>query len=489
MSNDDTTPYNPLSSSDPTPEQGIDGLAEPPAGPPADPDGVPLPIDATQMMPVVPTLPAATPTPPPMFAESAHVPPASAAVPGGPTRSLPPESWYRKPGAAAGILLGFLVVAGIVAFLFLSNRGDDTADGVIEDVAPESVSLVVTRLASTGRPLSTSLSTTVTVQGSDAAAYRWVLPPDAVVGQAALKPTDATGRTEFRWAPSATADASTWGSTAEIAEFIEAEGEQSVTGLSAQCTLERGDSTDDIVVEAVATAADAQTTVGNYTFPNVRLTAGDRVSCTSTNVVADPAPVVSEPIASVPESIASVPESTTTAPETTTTVAETTTTVAETTTTTTSTTTTTTTTSTTLAPPVVPEIGAFLQGRPDLSEAAALLDRVGLVEELEASGQPFTIFVPTNDAIQTLRNSGSAPDFGDDDVVRALFGAHLVEGESLNGDAIAGRRSITVANGGPQPVDASGTPVRVGGVSLTQIDNAVDGGIVHVVGGVLPVQP
>ncbi|MEP4649966.1 MAG: fasciclin domain-containing protein, partial [Ilumatobacter sp.] len=153
------------------------------------------------------------------------------------------------------------------------------------------------------------------------------------------------------------------------------------------------------------------------------------------------------------------------------------------------TTTTTTTTTTTLAPPVVQEIGAFLQGRPDLSEAAALLDRVGLVEELEGAGRPFTIFVPTNDAIETLRNSASSPDFDDDDVVRALFEAHLVDGESLDVDAIAGRGSITVVNGGAQPVDASGTPVRVGGVSLTQIDNAVDGGIVHVVGGVLPVQP
>ncbi|MEP4653055.1 MAG: hypothetical protein ABJ314_22980, partial [Ilumatobacter sp.] len=316
MSNDDTTPYNPLSSGDPTPEQGIGGLAEPPAGTPAEPGDDPVPIDATQMMPVVPTLPPTVSTPPPMFADTTHEPPASAAVPGGPTRTLPPESWYRTPGAAAGILLGVLVIAGIVAFLVLSNRGDDNNDGVIEDVAPESVSLVVTRLASNGRPLSTSLSTTVTVQGPDANAYRWVLPPDAVVGQAALKPTDATGRTEFRWAPGANADPSTWGSTAEIAEFIEPEGAQPVTGLSAQCTLQRGDSTDDIVVQAVATAADAQTTVGNYTFPNIRLTAGDRVSCTSTNVLADPAPVVSEPIASVPESIESVPESTTTVPET-----------------------------------------------------------------------------------------------------------------------------------------------------------------------------
>lgn len=484
MSNDDSTPPPPPPppppNGDPTPESGIGGLAEPPAGDPFAPTeavgttGRERPdVDSTQVMPVVPTLPTATPTP----AEPVNDPTASGMVPTGPNQTLPPEAWYRRPGAIAGILLGLFVVAGVILF-FVFTGGDDDADGVIEDLAPDAVSLVVTRLGSGGQPLDTALSATVTVQEPAADAYTWVIPSDASVGQAGLRETDSTGRAEFRWAPSDVATADTWTSTVEVSEFIAPEGGRAVTDLAVDCTLERDGSTEDIVVDATVRSDEpvgSPDSVGNYSFPNLRLAAGDRVTCTSTNILADIPPPISEPATTVLES--------TTVPETTTTVAETTTTVAE----------TTTTTTTTTVPPAEPEIGEFLQDRPELSEAFELLERVGLLEELEALDEPFTIFLPTNDALEDVQDGADPPDFDDDDTVRALFEAHLVVGEALDSAAIADRESIEVVNGDPQPVDASADPIEIGGIPVSDVDdavdNAVDGGIVHVLDGVLPIQP
>ena len=140
-------------------------------------------------------------------------------------------------------------------------------------------------------------------------------------------------------------------------------------------------------------------------------------------------------------------------------------------------------------PPTSPTLTTFLDDQPDLSEAAALLDRVGLLSELESDDEPFTIFVPTNDAIEALRNSADAPDFDNDEVVRELFEAHIVRGEALDAAAMAAAGEVVVSNGGPQPVDASTDPITVGGVEVTVTDSAVDGGIVHVLDGVFSFQP
>lgn len=213
MSNDDVTPPPP--SDDPTPEQGIGSLAEPPQAPPAAP--VTPGVDATQMMPVVPTLPAAATRPP--TGDFGVVPPDGMAppAPGAPTPQ-PPEPWYRKSGATAAIVLVFILIAGFVTLVIVASGDSDDAGGVMDDIAPEAVSFVIIRLSSDGQPIDTSLSVTVSVPVPDA--YTWVVPSNAVVGQAALRQTDATGRAEFRWAPVALAEDSTWTSTVEVAEFI-----------------------------------------------------------------------------------------------------------------------------------------------------------------------------------------------------------------------------------------------------------------------------
>ena len=95
--------------------------------------------------------------------------------------------------------------------------------------------------------------------------------------------------------------------------------------------------------------------------------------------------------------------------------------------------------------------------------------------------------MPTNDAITILLGGDDPPDLSDDDVVRDLFGAHLQNGALL--DDPASVTEVVVANGGPQPIDSSVNPITIGGVRIINVNNPVDGVVVHLVDRVLPIQP
>ena len=364
MSNDEFPPPRPSDGS----ETGLGDLA---AG--LGDGAVPPPpsVDSTQVMPVTPSLPVASPggaPPPPDGA-----PPAAPGAPGSPmvpTEQLPEPPWFKQPGNLVTVVVGVLLVGGVIALLFLLRSGDDEG---LSELSPEPVSFVLVRTNAAGAPLDTTISASVVVQEPSPDSYVWVVPADGVVGEAAVRQTDATGRTEFRWTPLEDADAATWSSTVEFGEFVSPEGDAAVIDLGADCTLERNGSTEPLIVSVDVRPDqldDSLTGVGTYTFPNIRFESGDRVECELGNRVPVPPPTT------VPESTTTVPDSSTTAPETTTTAPETTTTVPETTTTSTTTTTTTTTTSTTTstttttteAPPTDPSLGDLLAGRPELSD-------------------------------------------------------------------------------------------------------------------------
>jgi uncharacterized surface protein with fasciclin (FAS1) repeats len=442
-------------------------------------------IDSTQVMPVTPSLPANNPGVAPPSA-GAVPPPGAPGGPGAPivpTQQPPEPPWFKRPGAVAAVVTGVVLVGGVIALLFLLGGGDDEGEG---DLEPEPVSFVMVRNNAAGGPLSTTLSAAVTVQQPTPDAYFWIVPGDGIVGQPATRVTDATGRTEFRWAPPADTDVTTWSSTVELAEFVSPEGDSAVVGLGTACTLERNGSSDALVVTAEVRPGqidDSLIGIGSYTFPNVRFQAGDRVECTLGNQVATPPPTT------VPDSTTIVPESTTTVPESTTTVPESTTTVPQTTTTSTTSTTTTSTTSTTSTTlaPSGPILGDALETL-GLTETKALLEQVGLLAEIEALAQPYTLFAPDNAAIDDLRDDPDGPDLGDDAIVDNLLRAHLSIGDSLVLSELAALTEIAVDFGGPQPIDAGATPPTVGPAVITGPDNVVEGGIVHVVDATLDPQ-
>ena len=124
----------------------------------------------------------------------------------------------------------------------------------------------------------------------------------------------------------------------------------------------------------------------------------------------------------------------------------------------------------------------------ELTEIKNLLEQVGLLAEVEASDQPYTLFAPNNAAINTLRDDPNGPDLTDDEVVKALLQAHLSTGESLTLNDLANLKEVSVDNGGPQQIDAEATPLTVGDAGIIFKDNVVVGGIVQVINAVLELQ-
>lgn len=441
----------------------------------ATPPGGGVPADPTQVMPTTPARPS-LPTDTRAMAAGA-VPPGSPTIPPGPgaataPRRKPPLKWYQQPGLVAGVLLGLLAIGALGVFLFLANDDDDdlVADGEADQVA-----LSLTRIDANGNPLVTTIA--AEVRADDSSPFSWVSPSGVAAGEPGRLQTDAEGRVEFRWAAVGD-DVTDFESSVVLREFVAGTpgAGDFVESILAECTIDTDGRTTPLAVDTTLTAdpsSESTTQAGEYSFPNATFGAGDRIECT----LIDVAP----PLTSVPPESTTIPE--TTLVEVTTTVPETT--VPETTTTTTSTTTTTTTTTTLPPEPPAPALGDVLRRDPELSQALALLTRVGLLDELENATQPFTLFVPTNDAIDELRDRADAPDLDDDDVVTSILQVHLSTGQSFTSDQIATITEIPVEIGRPQPVDGEATPPTIGGVDIIGLDLEAEGGVVHVLDGVI----
>jgi hypothetical protein len=206
------------------------------------------------------------------------------------------------------------------------------------------------------------------------------VPAEAIGGQSAIRQTDVTGRVEFRSAPDGDVDLSTWTSSFALNEMVAPENGDFVLDLVAACLRERNGIANLLVTDASLRPDDQNdsfTQIERYAVPNARFVPGDRVNCTISH-----APPVDVLVAPLPTT--TIPEPTATLPATAT-------------------------TSTTTLAPVSPPLGGFLRADPDLTEAAAPLERFGLLGELEVSTDRFTLFVPDNDAVMVLKDSGSSP--------------------------------------------------------------------------------
>ncbi|MGA9277640.1 fasciclin domain-containing protein [Ilumatobacter sp.] len=484
LAGEPSTPTGAATPSDPgaTGAAPLDPTQAMPSGGPADPPNPPL--DPTQVMSSAPITPPSNPVQsgagiPPIVP---GVPPGAVIPPGGDVpfeEEFDDEPWYKNPRTVAAIVVGLLIL-GLIILLFFLLGGDD--DGAIEDLSTDPVSLVILRTDSGGGPLSTSLNVSVTAQEGAADNYVWITPAGVVAGQAAVEETDATGRAEFRWGPAGEAADSGWTTRVEMVEAVFPEGDQPVSGIGAECQLERGDSTDDLVIAAQVQFGDGAATdpgVGTYNFPNVSFRPGDRVTCTLQNQVATPAPTTVAETTTVPETTTTVPE--TTAPPTTaapTTAAPTTaapTTAAP------------TTAAPTTAAPTGPSVSQFLTDN-GYTGFRDLLIQVGVLGEIEASTQPFTLFAATNDAVTDFLNSfdPTSTDLGD------VMRAHLSDVGALDRDDLSTRSDIAVDSGGPQPLNFGPNPPTIGGADITEFDNAVENaspGYIHIIEAMLTPEP
>jgi len=442
------------------------------------------PVDATQVIPTVASVPAA--------AAAGGVPPEGSHTTAPPMQpDLVPPPPRRSAALIAGIAFGVLALLALLLIFFLT-RGDDGGGAVDGD--DEGVRLVVNRADAAGVPTMIDVTATVMVSESGVAPFRWVVPTDLGRVPSAVRQTDASGRTEFRWAPLSEDDSSTWTSTVN---FREAWPDPTLGVVTVRCTLE-GPTDEPLPIAVETSIENGGLTIGGVsvdalvtTFPNIRLRVGDVVTCEANGPVPPPfdpnAPVESTTTTSLPETTTSL-ESTTTVPEstTTTTVPETTTTTTTTSTTTTSTTTsTTTTTTTTTTVPALPPITDVLADEPDLGEFLTLLETGGLLADLESPIRPVTVFAPTDEAMAQFAIDRPDLDLTDPSTARAVALAHLSFGEALDAATLATRTSVLTEAGVDQPID-SPDPLTIAGAEVVREDLAGLDALSQVLDAVLP---
>jgi uncharacterized surface protein with fasciclin (FAS1) repeats len=113
------------------------------------------------------------------------------------------------------------------------------------------------------------------------------------------------------------------------------------------------------------------------------------------------------------------------------------------------------------------------------------IDSAGLDSTL-ASGGPYTLLAPTNDAFDKLPE-GTLPDLLDRENrerLRTILRHHLIPQKIRSEDA-SDRTTVTTLEGTPLPVSADDQTVRIGGATVLDADIVTGNGVIHVVDAVL----
>jgi len=116
-----------------------------------------------------------------------------------------------------------------------------------------------------------------------------------------------------------------------------------------------------------------------------------------------------------------------------------------------------------------------------LSTLVTAVVEADLVDTLNSDG-PFTIFAPTNDAFAAIPEDILAAVLADKDLLTSVLTYHVVGGESLSADGLAGQ-TITTVEGGDIVLAANGEGVNDATVICSNVP--VANGTVHIVDSVL----
>lgn len=137
-------------------------------------------------------------------------------------------------------------------------------------------------------------------------------------------------------------------------------------------------------------------------------------------------------------------------------------------------------------PPVTqpPETSVLdvIAATPELSAFAAVLEMpelAALRDELADMTHRFTVFAPSNTALEQLGDGGLDPA-----TVERVVRFHVLRGAFALGDLVSGDYA-TLLDGQYVNVDVAGGAVSIGGVGVESGDVEADNGVVHVLGGVL----
>jgi len=125
--------------------------------------------------------------------------------------------------------------------------------------------------------------------------------------------------------------------------------------------------------------------------------------------------------------------------------------------------------------------GTAASNNPALSTLVTAVVEADLVDTLNSDG-PFTIFAPANDAFAAIPEDVLAAVLADQDLLTSVLTYHVIAGESLLAEDLAGGTYTTV-EGGEVTLDANGEGVNDASVICSNVP--VANGTVHIIDGVL----
>lgn len=125
----------------------------------------------------------------------------------------------------------------------------------------------------------------------------------------------------------------------------------------------------------------------------------------------------------------------------------------------------------------------ILQEQSRFSQLATAIDSAGLSQTLSGPG-PFTVFAPTDDALQGMQDFNQLLSTERRDRLRGLLLYHVSSGERVAEDLQAGT-TIRTLEGNDLTVTGSGDSLQVGGAGIVERNIRAANGIIHVIDEVL----
>ena len=129
--------------------------------------------------------------------------------------------------------------------------------------------------------------------------------------------------------------------------------------------------------------------------------------------------------------------------------------------------------------PVLLNIVETASGAGNLNTLVTAVEAAGLTDVL-ASGGPFTVFAPTDDAFALVGDL----DLNDTDALTTILNRHVAFGAYMAAD-VANMTSITTLEGSDLTIEVGDEGVLVNGARIVQTDIVCSNGVVHIIEAVL----
>lgn len=130
-----------------------------------------------------------------------------------------------------------------------------------------------------------------------------------------------------------------------------------------------------------------------------------------------------------------------------------------------------------------PTMAEILRDRPEVSMFAELMETTGMIHNLERPGA-FTLFVPTNDAMQALGEEALDEIRSDTGVIEMFLRDHVAMGNSSSA-ALERMNAFTGLTGYQYLIERRGETLYVNGVPIVTPDLEAENGYVHIIDGVI----